>query len=259
MKAVPYRLLGESGLQRLEADLAKAVGRWRGGWLGDPDEAMLAVLPAWELDRKALGLPDEPSLARSLGAEKWVATFAGRRATVALAAALAGPKPGAQRPGTVTPLLQGVLDPCLASLCDEVIARPAGEAAADAVDPSALAGALRKGSGAVAALVEIGGERLGMVLGRDLVGGMLGAQRAAPRGGLEGRGPSIQNSKVPVHVVAGSAEVSAAALASLAPGDVILLDAALDATFGLVNTGGTTVARGYLGACAGRKAFQLTS
>jgi hypothetical protein len=122
-----------------------------------------------------------------------------------------------------------------------------------------LAGALRKASGAAAALVEIGGERLGLVLGRDLAGGMIGAQRVAARGGLEGRTQCIQNGKVPVRVLAGSAEVGAAALASLAPGDVILLDTALDAAFGLVGTDGTTVARGYLGARAGRKAFQLTS
>jgi flagellar motor switch protein FliM len=59
--------------------------------------------------------------------------------------------------------------------------------------------------------------------------------------------------------MAGSAELDVAALSSVAPGDVILLDTALEATFALVNTEGLAIAKGYLGALGDRKAFQLTT
>src|SRR5262245_26144533 len=260
MKTAPYKLLGESELLRIRTALAQGVARWRGNWLGGSGDALLAVMPACDLSFKTLGASDDPTRVRSLGEERWVAVFAGRRVTSALAAALSGPGTGAHRMGAVTPLLQGVLDPCLAALCDELAGGSAdGPQDAAAVSSIQLGGALRRGSGAVAALVEIEGERLGLVLGRDLVSGIIGAPRAAPRGGLSPRAQSIQNGRAQVRVIAGSTEIGVAALSSVAPGDVILLDTALDATFGLVNAEGLTVARGYLGALAGRKAFQLTS
>jgi flagellar motor switch/type III secretory pathway protein FliN len=255
MNATPYKLLGEAELGRIRASLAEAVGRWRDAWLGGRDEALSAVMPACDLERKAPGFPGELSRVRSIGDEKWTAVLSGRRVTSALAAALSGPGSGAPRMGVVTPLLQGVLESCLAALCGEVLGSPAE----DATESLSLAAAFKRGSGAAAALAEIEGERLALVLGRGVVEGMIAAPRPAPKGGLAARAQSIQNGQVPVRVIAGCVEIGVAALSSIAPGDVILLDTALDATFGLVNPEGQPLARGYLGALAGRKAFQLTT
>lgn len=255
MKASPYRLLGESERSLLKTRVEEALGRWREAWLGDAACAVLAVMPASEFSPAALGAPGGASLERFLGPDKWVAVFAGRRLADAIAAAFAG-----EPAGTATPLVSEAVDSSLAALCEELLgARAASEGWSNMERDAALRSAARAGSGAAAALVEVAGERLGLVLGRDLVPANAAAPRATPKGGVASRAQSILGGRVQVRVVAGSAEVEVAALSCIAPGDVILLDTALDAPFGLVNTEGLAVARGHLGSRGGRKAFQFTS
>jgi flagellar motor switch/type III secretory pathway protein FliN len=146
-------------------------------------------------------------------------------------------------------------------LCDEIVGGPADAGSQGETKGTALSlrPALRAGSGAAAAIVEIGGERASLILGQELALEMIAAPRAAPRGGLATRAQSIHKGRVRVQVVAGSAELDVSALCSVAPGDVILLDTGVDATFRLVNPEGLALAKGYLGTREGHKAFQLTS
>jgi flagellar motor switch/type III secretory pathway protein FliN len=261
MSVSPFKLINESELLQIKSSLQGAVDRWRDKWFGDAVDVDVAAMQASKLPRGAPGASEEASRVQSLGGENWVAAFAGRRFTGVLAAALAGRAFEGERSSAATPLIRDAADRCLAALCDEIVGGPADPGAQEETKGTALSlrGALRAGSGAAAAIVEIGGERASLILGRELVLGMIAVRRAAPRGGLATRAQSIRQGKVRVRVVAGAAELDVSALCSVAPGDVILLDTSLDAPFGLVNAKGLALARGYLGTREGRKAFQLTS
>jgi|SRR5882672_10534082 len=261
MSVSPFKLLNESELLQIKSSLQQSVDRWRGEWFGDSVEARVAAMPASGRLAGMPGASEEASQARSLGGEKWVAAFAGRRFSAVLAVALGGRGLEWERSSGATPLVRDATDRCLAALCDEIVGGPADPGPQEeAKGPViSLRDALRAGSGAAAAAVELAGERLSLFLGRELVRGMITARRTAPRGGLAIRAQSIRKGKVRVRVVAGSAELDVSALCSVAPGDVILLDTGLDAPFGLVNAKGVALARGYLGTREGRKAFQLTS
>ncbi len=259
MNVSPFKLLNESELLQIKSSLQRALDRWRGNWFGDAPDWGVAAMQAGKLPPP--GASEEASRIRSLGGETWVAAFAGRRFGGVLAAALAGRAFEGERSSAATPLIRDAADRCLAALCDEIVGSPAGAGPQGETKATgfSLRPALRAGSGAAAAIVEIAGERLTLLLGRELVLGMIAAPGAAPRGGLATRAQSIHGGKVRVRVVAGSAELDVSALCSVAPGDVILLDTGLDAAFGLVNAEGLALARGYLGTREGRKAFQLTS
>src|SRR5882672_3864947 len=193
MSVSPFKLLNESELQQIESSLQQSVDRWRGEWFGDSVEASVAAMPASELPRGLTGASEEASQARSLGGEKWVAAFAGRRFAGVLAAALAGRAFEGERASAATPLIRDAADRCLAALCDEIVGSPAGAGPQGETKATgiSLRPALRAGSGAAAATVEIAGERLTLILGRELVLGMIAAPGAAPRGGLATRAQSI--------------------------------------------------------------------
>jgi hypothetical protein len=88
MSVSPFKLLNESELLQIKSSLQQSVDRWRGEWFGDSVEAGVAAMPASQLPPGMPGASEEASQARSLGEEKWVAAFAGRRFAAVLAAAL---------------------------------------------------------------------------------------------------------------------------------------------------------------------------
>jgi flagellar motor switch protein FliM/N len=256
MKPSPFRLLAASERSRIAAAAGEAFARWMSDWFGSGAEAGVEARPASEARP---GSDDAAPLARAADGARWVAVLAGQgawRAAAARFAAQAGDTWSAR--GELPPVLRGAVEECFTALADELLALARVHAAARGAEVE-LEAAWRHGSGAAAVAGDLDGEHVEAVLSPGLVSELVGAGRPPPRGGLARRMDCIQDRRVGLRVMAGSADLGIGSLISIAPGDVIVLDARIDQTFALTGAGGAPLGRGFLGASGGSKALQLVS
>ncbi|HZR68364.1 MAG TPA: FliM/FliN family flagellar motor switch protein [Burkholderiales bacterium] len=253
MTTRPYRLLGASQLARVAAAGREALGRWRGAWFVAGADACVEARAA---DRTRAEHGDAAPLVRAADGARWAAVLAGPDAYRAAATRFAAQVgDGWSARGELTPVLRGALEECFGALAEELLAPARAQ-------PSALVeidAAWRAGSGAAALELELEGARFAALLSPALVYDLAGAARPSPRGGLARRIDCIQGRTIGLQVTAGSADLGIGSLVSIAPGDVLVLDARIDQTFALTGAGGTPLARGFLGSRAGSKALQLVN
>jgi flagellar motor switch protein FliM/N len=257
MKPRAFRLLGATERGRVAAVSREAFARWAGAWFGTAADGGIDVRPAEHVTE--VRCAEARALARAADGARWAAVLAGPgayRAAAARFAAQAGEgwAPRAELP----PVVRGAVEECYGALAAELVAA-AGASPAPADADVDLEAAYRHASGAALAAGALDGERILAVLSADLVSALCGAVRPAARGGLARRADCIQGATLELRAVAGAAELGIGALLSVAPGDVIVLDARIDQTFSLSGPGGVPLGRGFLGSSAGAKALQLVS
>ncbi|HEY6863892.1 MAG TPA: FliM/FliN family flagellar motor C-terminal domain-containing protein [Burkholderiales bacterium] len=255
MKPRAFRLLGASELERVVAASGEALARWCSAWFGPGAANIVDARSA--AGARPLAVAEAP-VARAADYARWAAMLAGPgayRAAATRFAAQAGDAVPAR--GELPPVLRGAIDECFATLADELLALVRAQAVAGSA--ADVDSAWAPGSGAAVVTARLDGETFGALLGPGVVSALAGAIRPSPRGGLARRMDCIQGRGVPVHVWAGGAELGLGSLASITPGDVIVLDARIDETFALTGPGGTPLGRGFLGVRAASKALQLVS
>jgi flagellar motor switch protein FliM/N len=255
MKPRAFRLLGESQLARVAAASGEAFARWSGAWFGPGLECAVEARPA--ANAGPARLADAQLHVRAAGGGSWAAVVAGAGAYRAAArrfASQAGETWAAG--GELPPVLRGAAEECFAALAGEIVGAAGAERPARDVEAE-LDAAYRHASGAAAASATLDGEPILALLGPELVSTLCGVARPRARGGLAPRMDCIQDARLELRAVAGGAELGIGALLSIAPGDVIVLDARIDQTFPLAGPGGAALGRGFLGSSDGSKALQL--
>lgn len=119
----------------------------------------------------------------------------------------------------------------------------------------------QRGSGAACIRLPLAGGELAVLLDPVLVTRIVGPRpRPAPRGGtLAPPQQSLGRLRVPVEVWLGTAAIDIAAFDTLAPDDVLLLDARIDEALRLTVAGVVAAPRAVLGRSGTRRAVRLQS
>lgn len=252
MTTRPYRLHGASGRRRIEQRIETALARWsQKWWAGVPTFRVEAEVAT---DDVRFGAATPLCRAAPAGWVGWLDWCAVERG---LAAALF---PGwdsavADPPGEMTAM---VLRQAGIAVLEEITgAFPEGAVEAGWPEPLDLG----PGSGAVRVRLPDLND-VSLLLSGDLLEAWRKAEERQAQQAPALAGTLIEavsSRQVCLTAYLGSAELSLAELATMAPGDVIQLDSARTAPIELRNTGGRTVCKGYLGARDEWRALRIIS
>ena len=244
-----YLVLGEGDRDFLRDALQRAIAAWRGEWLA-AGAGPIALVP-------------EPAPS----AERWLAAEAAGASALLLgcpagwidaAGALATGQ--AVDPAPPAPLAARVASAMLEGLATQVLRTLSGEAAPtlarDAEAPPA--GWLAPGSGAAIFRCALAPSAdVVVALSPRLVAASLPKPHARARPAPVAMTRALEGCPLAVQAVLGEVELELGELARLAPGDVIMLERALDEPLALRVEHGEDVARAHLGTLHGQKAVQV--
>ena len=263
--AVPFMLVGQGALAKLESVLERALSAWAADWGVALSEVALAVVRA--ADRAASDQAGHPGAvqwrhqARASGRTVWLACDPG---TIALQKAIFGApcaSPSSAAPaGLAAAGAHEALDALIDALAHAALGTP--QEAAHSVDCRAdgvLSHVWRRGAGAALATVTIGRWNCSVLLDGAALAALLPRPAALP--GLNSVDYRACLAQVPValKLVAGGARVSLGSLLALSEGDVISLGNRSDAPLTLRSQAGRSVLKGYLGRCGEAVAIELTA
>lgn len=249
-----FKLLNESERGWIARPVRTALAEWLAAWL--PAVTAGAVRCIDSTQRAASRLAAEPS--------HWL-TFAHRDAALSIALDdeverwLAEALLGAERRSA---LVDGVTSAALSDLAGRVLhAGPAGAAVVPvAADQPPAQGCWQRGSGAAIVEADLGARTLALVASPSWVMQQLAARprtRAPARAELADPRQCVGRSRLSLQAWAGNASVEIGELRTLAPGDVIRLDARIDQPLAVTVQGRDSGGRAWLGRVESRRALQL--
>ena len=246
----PFKLLNASERTWLARTVRGAVGEWFAAWL--PSTPAGAVRCFDPIDRAATRLAAEPT--------RWLG-FTHRDATVSVALGpelerrLAEGLLGAERRSA---LVDDVTIAALHDLAGRLLL--AGAAAPALAHEPPGDPCWRRGSGAAIVEVDLGAQVLALLVSPAWVAQQLAARPRAkppPRAELADPSRCIARARVSLQAWAGKASVEIGVLQTLAPGDVIWLDARIDQPLPVSVQGRESGRSAYLGSVEGRRAVQI--
>ncbi len=263
MRHGPYVVLGAASLAAVRRLLDGVIGEWRAAW-GMADGALdLDCQRAWE--GRAL-LPASPHWRRPwrAGAQvlsmAWQAEFPTR-----LQSALFGAERQYGPAGGAAPLAEEGAAAAWRSLRQQLAALAVPGAAAGEAELAPDDGVWRHASGAVLIALRIGRAQCFGVLNHSAVQsllrqaemrGLLPAGAAVPLAGVDHH-RLLANLPLRLPVAVGGARLGLGTLMSLGVGDVIRLDAAVDAPLSVSGPSGAVLFDGYLGLSGNKVALEV--
>jgi hypothetical protein len=243
MQARPFRLVGDSDRQAVEATLRVNVEPWAGQWFAGSEASGIApdVLPA--------GAECVDWLRFGTAPDRWLAVRPDRSAIRALLRRLvAGIGSGAP----ISPLGESLVRECIADFAARCLSS-VGLAASPAVEGLP---ALEHGGGELA--FRMGGE-FSLLLGGALVEAMAAPRRAVvPSPEFASLRSAAGTAPIQIEVVLGDAELTLGDLAALAPGDVIRLDTRMSDPLAVRVGNGQSAFHAHLGRHAEHKVIQVS-
>jgi hypothetical protein len=242
MDARPFVLLADATIGALSSKLGAAVSAWSGDWGLDPSTLSVHCARAWERPASALRAPWQGCRGDADGMLwfAWNADFG---------ASLQGQIFPPDRDGRKAPDASGLTADGALGALDDLCALLAGELGAQQRSeapclPAAML--FQEGSGALCVTLTLGGQSLSMLIEHGRIASL--AQASAPAPALPPLALRELASRLPLRlpVLAGRAEVRIGALATLAVGDVLRLDRALDRPLAVSGPDGSHAFSAYL-------------
>ncbi len=246
MQATPFTLLADSVLDALEGGFSPLVASWAGQWGVPPDACKLSVQRAWDtVPAKGAG----PWTACSGKGEGAAWLYVPGELAATLERLLFAPD------GSYAPQGEGQ------SSLAPAAARRACDALQDVLVQAAIPAALRvpgevpaalwrRGSGAALVTLSIGKHSCQLLMNGPALRALQGkpaAQAALPALAAVDYRQAVGSTPVVLQLTIGAAQVSLGSLMSLAVGDVVRLDAELDAPVGMATLDGKPVFDAHLG------------
>ena len=251
-----FRLLNERELRLAGEALGRALAPWAEAWMHTPNLGEVRCIIACDARRTTLFRESDHWLdARETDAPlAWICVPDSQRA--GLARNLFGERTSHGEGKSA--LLPAVADAALRALL-ELLAAQGGDGAVDRPAPSVSQPTREvwtRGSGAIVCELRIGEGVLGIVLAESWVRRALAPFKQARRRMPTPSDPrlGLESLSVRLAVWAGSAEVELGLLQSLAPGDVVKVDLAVDRPMRVSVEGSDSGRRVFLGRVGDRKA-----
>lgn len=257
MEALPFRLLGGAALRAVETALTRAAAAWAGEWGIAPSALHLSVARAWEASPgKAPATFGQYAQANGRG--MWIASGPDVVAEIqkCLFAADGAHAPPPAGPASLAPAAAAqACDALIDALCRAALV--VHQDVAREVDRDVPARTWRRGSGAALVELTLGRQRCRFLLDGEAVQALQAPPAAlAPLAAVD-HGAALAAVPVALQVTAGAARVSLGNLMSLAVGDVVRLDTAIDAPVALATLAGEPLFHAYLGRSGDSVAVEL--
>jgi Type III flagellar switch regulator (C-ring) FliN C-term len=258
----PFKLLNESERGWLARQVRTTLGDWCTAWLpAVPAGAVRCTDPA---QRAATLLAAEPSHWLSFTHRDAALSIGHREVALSIALDddlerwLADALLGAERRSA---LVDGVTSAALFDLAGRLLQGvQAGAAVPAAAEQAPAQRCWQRGSGAVIVEAELGAHTLALVASPAWVTHRLASRprsHALPRAELADPRQCVGRARLSLQAWAGSAPVEIGELRTLAPGDVIRLDARIDQPLAVTVQGRDSGGRAWLGRVESRRALQL--
>lgn len=264
MNVRPFRLWGTSALHVLNDKANEAIRAWIDAWFAAPP-ALLVDGVQMRAARGPLGGTVEDHWWRIIGPQPyWVGLHIPTGARRAIAEGLhgfrqAGPLPDRSSSVSQQSLNRAILDLGQRLLMTFGVTLESG--AARTVQQSPVPSVWDKGSGAIMAEMQSGGEKLILLLPPELTIQPVTGHQSAQTRPLAARSDSLDSQSVRLRAWVGTAELRLDAMQSLRVGDVVRLDCGIDQPLRLLldapGREERLLAKGYLGTAQGRRAVQL--